>query len=91
MRSQRPRQSLTRPLNELTAALLPAFIPLRKSQGPVKSRPNCPAVCPEGVQVVPGVLRGEYCVPRGTEEGLGGTGPTPLSCWYLLDLHSVPP
>jgi hypothetical protein len=66
MRSQRPRQSRTRPLNELTAALWPAFISLRKSQGPFKSRPNCPAVCPEGVQVVPGVLRGEDRVPRGT-------------------------
>jgi hypothetical protein len=69
MRSQRPRQSLTRPLNELNAALWPAFIPLRKSQGPVKSRPNCPAVCPEGVQVGPGVLRGECWVPWGTRRG----------------------
>ena len=69
MRSQRPRQSLTRPLNELKAALWPAFISLRKSQGPVKSRPNGPAVCPEGVQVVPGVLRGEFCVPRGARRG----------------------
>ena len=104
MRSQRPRQSRIRPLNELTAALWPAFIPLRRSQGPVASRPNCPAVCPEGVQVVPGVLRGEDGAPRGTRRGTGryrsrlavmsvphGTPPgTTLICRKPFEYHQYP-
>jgi hypothetical protein len=95
MRSQRPRQSRTRPLNELTAALWPAFIPLRKSQGPFKSRPNCPAVYPEGVQVGPGVLLGGICVRRGTRKG-DRVVPVPTRCnvstpWYPARSHPDEP
>ena len=90
MWSQRPRQSLTRPLNELNAALWPAFIPLRKSQGPVKSRPNCPAVYPEGVQVVPWYSEEKFAFHGVPGEGPGGTGPDP-PCRYPLYLRSVPP